>query len=340
MRQIFYILSIILLANSSLAFSGQDRGGGDLLIDEPAGTEFVASKIRSLRPNLLMFLKNVITDDPTFMKEFPGLLTDKTSILEKVKTCPIQVQMDKPCYDLNGDPFDGSFNPADQTICLSAYTIGKKVTTLTAFSQLLVLAAHEYTHLMGNNEEQAMHFQKAFIYQASLASPEGGGYVSSMFIEAARLTSRTLSDAQLQIEVHQLPIKAYFDLTKILQIEFFPYAGYYFPLDQQTETAQVAGLRMRLLNLNLYACTQSELDPQIQKACLKKYKSIFGDSQAIDANRFKIAYGDNQYTFKSSGMVANIMADPRVFLSEIITLQNEFAKIATSIEKQFQLSLQ
>lgn len=96
------------------------------MIDEPAGTEFVANQIRSLRPNLLMFLKNVVSDDPVFMEQFPGLLTDKDSILEKIKNHPIHIQTDRPCLDLNGNPFDGSFNPTDQTICLSAYTIGKK----------------------------------------------------------------------------------------------------------------------------------------------------------------------------------------------------------------------
>jgi hypothetical protein len=319
---------------------GQDRGGGDLLIQDPAGTEFVASKIRYLRPNILMFLKNVISDDPAFMKEFPGLLTDKDSIIEKVKNSPIKIQMDKPCYDLNGNAFDGSINPVDQTICLSAFTIGKKVTTITAFSQLLVLAAHEYTHLMGYDEQQAMHFQKAFIYQASLASPEGGYYVGAKFVEAARLASHTLKDAQLQVEVHRLPIKAYFDLTQTLQIELFPYAGYYFPLDQQIESPQVQGLRMRLLNLNLYACTQSELDPQIQMECFKKYKSIFGESKTIDANHFKIAYGDEKYKFKPTGTVMNIMADPKKFLTEIIVLQSEFDKMASTIEQQLQLYLQ
>lgn len=73
-----------------------------------------------------------------------------------------EIRSHNPCYyvDQPNEPKDGAANRATLTICLSVPRIlNRKIPSEIVDREVLALAFHEYSHLLGANEEQANEFQ-------------------------------------------------------------------------------------------------------------------------------------------------------------------------------------
>jgi hypothetical protein len=334
MKKLFLaaVTTITFQSTQSLA-GGVSDGGGGTIIQNPVGTEYIANQLEHIRPSLLFFLKNTCvgaTDACAGMNE------GTSTIFDKIKTYSIDIQKNDSCYDFNGYKVDGSIRSKQGTICISAFTIGTKVNKDSAFPQLIALLAHEYSHLMGYDENQAHQFQLHCLQMLQYgASPAGGDLVAYEFTENSRQTIKLLSDAQRAIETQNLFAKAYYLVQQAGDNNLFPYISYFFPLDQK-ETIFVQNIRMRLYNLNLYGCATYELDAKEKADCDSKYNQIFAGADKLDAATFKERLNDNTSAIPNA-QIMNLKNHPENFLSEIRKLQIELSYIRNVIDQQRQL---
>jgi hypothetical protein len=83
------------------------------------------------------------------------------TILTLVDSTPIDMRLDRPCYDQTGAEVEGSVaNTVPGGICISAWLLSKNVTSERIYSETLALVLHELTHLLGADEQMATELQK------------------------------------------------------------------------------------------------------------------------------------------------------------------------------------
>ncbi len=157
-----------LLATLSLAHAenvgGVGSGGGGTLPAETVSPSEITMIVAESRPLLRLAFNRLETyyysDPAAFQKLYGGPVT----IHELVKTHGIWIEDENPCLDANGDAKDASIyssNPGH--ICLSSFTITAKLAQSEGFRQIFALLAHEYGHLAGLDEAQAVNLQKHLV---------------------------------------------------------------------------------------------------------------------------------------------------------------------------------
>lgn len=139
-------------------------GGGDSLPGEKITPQDVRKSVgyRSDAGELKLYFntraKRPIADEVD--RKLFGGKTDIFDILNKVR---VRVDMNEPCVAPDGSPHDG-YAPDSKwgglSICLSGKRLAEKLSSLTLRPALLGLVAHEISHLVGTNEEEAESLQK------------------------------------------------------------------------------------------------------------------------------------------------------------------------------------
>ena len=165
-------LSLLLFVSFEVCAAGGVSGGGGNLISPISPTqnqdplEIKNIIIKStytlesfLERQYLMYSNEGMNPENRCLYGY--LFTNKeSSIHELIQTVTINVPLDKPCYDDLGNAFDGSFNPNNNSICISAYSMAKKSTKTDALSQAPALIFHELSELSGLSDESAIALQK------------------------------------------------------------------------------------------------------------------------------------------------------------------------------------
>ena len=315
---------------SSVFAGGISGGGGGTVIPDPAGAEFIQHQLSGARISLLMFLKNM-----SFVSDRKSLFDGNDNILEKVKQTSLKIEMDKSCYDFDKQPNDGSINSDPNTICLSAKTIGEKVSMVTAYPQLLALMAHEYSHLMGYDEKDATSFQVEVLYSAKSVSESDGFTIATQFISSAFNAQNWLMGAELAINHRNDFPKTYDMIKRADDTSLLPYQYPFRALDR-TEATKAGEIAIRLKNLRMYACSQYEADTSDKGSCLDQYKNIFVGADEMTASDFSKAYYGNS-TIEPSGVVPNLIKNPSRYLVEIQALQVELQNLSAAVNSQLNL---
>lgn len=77
-----------------------------------------------------------------------------------LKNVTIELRMNAPCFDPNGQPMDGSVDPATpDRICLSPFSMAPKLSPVNVFQETMALIIHEVAHLLGADEARATEIQ-------------------------------------------------------------------------------------------------------------------------------------------------------------------------------------
>ena len=326
------LLLAALLNSSALAGNvrgGISGGGGDTIILDPAGTEFIKLQLSGARVSLLMVFKNA-----AFLSARKELFQGTNNILEKVKNYSLDIKTDDSCYDFDGTPTDASINSKPGTICLSAFTIGQKVSMVTDYPQLLALLAHEYSHLMGYDEDQAVSFQKDILFATKAVSESEGRYLGVEFVTESFTAITYLTGAAAEISRNQ-DQEAYKMFQTVDSLNFFPYQYPFRALDPK-EAGIVGGIAARLKNLRIYSCIQNESDLKQKQTCQSIYQSVFGNSDEVPADQLNHFYYGNT-DVHADGNIPNIVKNPSKYLEETHALQDELQKMADSINVQLQM---
>lgn len=161
------IVGLSFILGSTAFAGGISGGGGNALPSRRASLQEVNQTIASARYDLTLFFNfldrnyepptwapiNWDTRDSAIHK----LLSADKAIFEKVKTVQVNVRTDGPCIDPDKNETDGS--AADGSICISASRIQEKLIRDEVYVQTIALMAHEMSHLVGLNEDEANWLQ-------------------------------------------------------------------------------------------------------------------------------------------------------------------------------------
>jgi hypothetical protein len=169
--------ALILTSILSLsAFAGGVSGGGGNLISPSAPTE--VQDVREIRNIILgsehllkkfvnakYALYNAGSMDYDSHRMYSVLFADNEDNLhETMEEISLDVQLNSPCYDSNGNIFDGStYNQKKHTICISAYSIAQKCAKNEVPTQATALIMHEYSEVVGLSDDDAIALQKQVI---------------------------------------------------------------------------------------------------------------------------------------------------------------------------------
>lgn len=325
-----FVTAAFLMAFSAQVFAGGiSGGGGGTVVPDPAGTEFIKLQLSGARISLLMLLKN-----ESFSSTRQSLFQGSDNIIEKVKNNSLKILEDKPCLDFDGKPNDASINSDPNTICISAYTIGQKVSKITDYPQILALLAHEYSHLMGYNESDAEAFQVEILYKTRSVSETDGYWVANQFVSNSFQAKVYLMGAELELAKNR-DFKAYTAIQTVDNISLFPYQYPFRALDKN-EASKVDELALRIKNLRLYSCTQNEPDMDAKQNCATTYDMIFHGADEVTAADFSwIYYGNTE--LKATCKIINLMKNPSQFKAELISLQSELQNMADAVNLQLNL---
>ncbi len=152
---------------------GGVSGGGGSLISPTAPAEVQDPKeIRAIikgSKNLLQKFVNAKYSlyksgnmDFESLKLYTSLFADgENNIHEVLEEITIDSPLDKPCYDSQGNQFDGStFGQSHHSVCISAFTIAAKCEKNEVPLQATALVFHEFSELAGLSDEDAIRLQK------------------------------------------------------------------------------------------------------------------------------------------------------------------------------------
>jgi hypothetical protein len=169
-RIIFLLLSIALAGcarNKATSEGGVDGSGGDVIGTPYEDFKTMVSDLPYLLDSSLIRLQLLRDNGDLTDSNLLELLENKPglpSVRDHLRAVSINVK--KELCSANTGHTDGAANLSENSICLS-YSSFRKMSKQEATSQLTSLAFHEFAHLRGANELEAIAFQKALIEPSS-----------------------------------------------------------------------------------------------------------------------------------------------------------------------------
>ncbi|MGZ3815135.1 MAG: hypothetical protein ACXWRZ_00595 [Bdellovibrio sp.] len=174
MRILFSALGELLVV-PALAFQGGVSGGGGNIISPkppislatPDAVEQMIHRSRLTLFNYISFKRSAFQKSQLSkqqMSVFAPIFESTLSIEDAIKKIRVHVEKQKSCFDYYNRSVDGStLSDLPNSICISAYNISAKADSSDIPPQSLALMLHEYSELIGLNEEQAVRAQKVVL---------------------------------------------------------------------------------------------------------------------------------------------------------------------------------
>ncbi len=322
---------------------GISGGGGDVINPGAAGEDYVSKEITfGARPALFMLLKGLTIDPLT-----PVLFGDRIDgkILEKVMNFKIEMNKTSPCIDNKSKPKDGSIYAKPGFICISTFRLGQKTTRLDAYPKLMSVLAHEYSHLIGFNEDDAYKLEDAVMHTAAHTVSIDALQLAQNFYNG---TKKALTHLQAAIDVlsaepdlTQRPVLIPAVSSQIIEADKLdiPYHdGKYSVVDRQ-EYLAMQGVRARLRNLERYLC--SIHGPQTGECDKILSETIFKGENEVSARDFLSRTKSSQFSNSADGMVRDLRKVPDQLLPEIKEVHGTLSRIYSEVVRQlFRAGLQ
>jgi hypothetical protein len=159
-------MGIFLLPMLAVA-GGVSGGGGDTKPANPVTRDDVKRAIMDSRKYVAAYLNHLemVKDDESRWpghKDLPAKLFGGTDqAVDWVLRLPIHMEENGPCLDPAGNPMDGSASLKPPAVCLSLTRLTEKLSKEGLRNQVIALALHEYSHLVGSTEAEADFLQTA-----------------------------------------------------------------------------------------------------------------------------------------------------------------------------------
>jgi hypothetical protein len=135
---------------------GMSGGGGGTAPSNPVTEQEVKMELASARVELYLYF-NTLSIYEIPMEPRVDAIKDK--ILPIIQNVPIHASSDY-CLDKFGTPVDGSiYSPRGHAICITIKNMVKKLHEDNLKTQISGLVAHEYAHLAGLGEADAVYIQ-------------------------------------------------------------------------------------------------------------------------------------------------------------------------------------
>jgi hypothetical protein len=190
---------------SSVSLAGLvSGGGGGTMPSQPVSQDDILTAIQQARPLVEVHLMAIEAfrlggnETHTADRKLFSRGDYIYKILDKVK---VETPLYQPCYDLDGNPQDGSVKAGDpSTICISVANLKEKLNADNFETETAALILHEITHLLETSEDEADYIQSEF-----LAALRGVSFKSlqdwiDANAEAVYGTARNIESAVISLE--------------------------------------------------------------------------------------------------------------------------------------------
>jgi hypothetical protein len=203
-KMLMVTLGLIFAVNSAQAerLGGISGGGGNVKAAEPIDLAYVRNMLPLVRPAVLGALNNIeyqkfnvnamnFTPSQAWYDVFKWAPT----IFEVMESAKIELKVEGPCLDADGNPVDGSiYGVGAGNICISAESLIAKSNSALFFQDAGALIAHEFAHLAGADEEMAMTVQQYAFENLSRSDFWNLQFLSSIFVGALKDGMETYQD--------------------------------------------------------------------------------------------------------------------------------------------------
>lgn len=327
-----------LLLSMSVSAGVLSGGGGSTVEVDTIDFLSLQDIVAASRTELVLFLNahqkmpkepQSIQSLPEFAKLFPP--APASTILDVIKNTEIFLNPDhyRPCKDTNQNPVDASiYSPKPNSICISRDRVAFKLSKGEARPQILALIAHEYSHLMGLNEEEATNLQKAIYRIDNLDSID---HVSSRLHEV-KVALEKLRGAFINNESYIDEPKNwnyYCDLfTKT--VDYFDEANSFrklenFSFGDKKDTSSDRAYNIKNTALYYATCGLSDYKPrrQVYRA---QYEKVFGLDKTISAEKWERVLSLIPEVTDSSVQLRKV--------ENLALVETEIADLVPYIEKQ------
>jgi hypothetical protein len=166
--KIIFLISMISLTANAGGVSG---GGGNVLSPRPPNDfqnpEHVEQLVKKSKMNLQDYIqqkKQIYFNGEMNSRDqnlYGSIFETQVPMDQVIRSIKVDVEEHRPCYDKNLNPVDGSIH-ANKTnaICVSALRLAEKVHVQEIPAQSTALMMHEYSEVMGFDEDFAVQIQK------------------------------------------------------------------------------------------------------------------------------------------------------------------------------------
>ena len=162
------LVLVLMVLFSELSPAGIITGGGGGLIDSQSSSPNDVSRVMQewggsiiqAWLNRLEMEYELQDANSQLQSPFYKIFSDKAAFYEKIKKTGVEIRYNEPCFDAEHKAFDGSvFARHANAVCVSAFSAAPKVTIYSVESQILALLMHEFSHLAGCDEAEAVAIQ-------------------------------------------------------------------------------------------------------------------------------------------------------------------------------------
>ena len=242
-----------------------------------------------------------------------------------------------PCYDQNGKETDAStVSAAKDQMCINIVRLEKKLRVSNARPEILGLVAHEYSHFVGANENEAREFQKRIVSLVASTREAPDRIVVPMELDRAKeILERAfrlpvLDDSSLYLTLTSL----HDSLSQIFASELVS-EGYNILSKQQR--SHVQELRMKVSNWSQSLCEQILSSPESDQ-CKFYLDNIYQGKDDVSLLRFAQFSEPHDLELVNSSVVLSrrdsaemIKANLKLVLQDINQLNEWFSSDGTSL---------
>ena len=163
MKAILALLLIVGLIPFKSFAGGISGGGGGVLpaeaLDPETTLQFSKDSLVLIRPIIIGLQNERAGHEQTLYDKI--IFDGQKKLWDAYENTKIRYNFDGACQDpIDGKDVDAAADAAKGEICFSIARISTKVSEQTAIPEIMALLLHEYAHMVGANEEQALSFQK------------------------------------------------------------------------------------------------------------------------------------------------------------------------------------
>jgi hypothetical protein len=164
MRIAAIILASLVLSSPAIA-GGVSGGGGNSKPLHPVTPEQVKLMIKTANRYVIAHF-NYLEHKKDDRSKWEGheqlptkLFGGGDQVTDWALRLPIQIKEDGPCLDPEGNPMDGSASLSPPAVCLSVPRLTEKLSRESLRGEVIALALHEFSHLVGATEDEADFLQ-------------------------------------------------------------------------------------------------------------------------------------------------------------------------------------
>lgn len=329
---------------------GVSDGGGGTTNPKPADPEWIAQSVHFDAAIILTAWFNrqeqifvTMSDELKPQSPFYKMFTSDKNIFDLIKVTKVELQFSIPCYDKNGNPWDGSVYTSEPgSVCLSPFTMAPKLNKYNVKVETYSLLAHELSHLLGTTEEEADAIQEqaiADLYQVNFVDE---------IVEFDLLSKGNMEVGELLVQLNYDISSAKFLRDEDFDRSFDSYGDFAVRLGDKNILLPVRFERFKLVYpefvrfylMRDFVCSNDQsLIEEMRKVCMDNLNSVFLKEYTATARDYHIRNLFNSHdpgevfdlvTIRRPAMAEDVAAELTLLLDYVKQIQADLQSLVSS----------